>query len=325
MEQLKKLQSFAGLILIVIMAILLSPEDRRDGSLIFLSQANITDILRQVSEIGILALAMTFVILTAGIDLCVGSMLALAASTVALFMTDWSQYLPVSSPSLHICVAIVGTVLFCGFWGAVNGFVIAKFRMQPFIVTLAAMIGLRGLARWLTNNRNIDIGFGEDHSAILADFVSQKFIVIGCFVVLAIVFHILLNRTVFGRYACAIGGNEQASRFAGLPIARMQVAVYTLSGLMAGLAGVIHCAQNHQGSPNDGVAYELEAIAAVVIGGTSLMGGKGSIIGTVVGTLIMGVLTNLFRLRGVDTNVEMMAKAVIIIAAVRLQQGRKSL
>ena len=320
-EQIRKLQSFAGLILIIIMAILLSPENRQDGSLIFLSQENLTDILRQVSEIGILALAMTFVILTAGIDLCVGSMLALSASTVALLLTAWQ---PGLSAPLHITLAIVGTILFCGFWGAVNGFVVARFRMQPFIVTLASMIGIRGLARWLTSNTNIDIGFGSDLSATFADFVSQKSVVIGCFVFLAFLFHILLNRTVFGRYACALGGNEQASRFAGLPIGRIQVAVYTVSGLMAGLAGVIHCAQNHQGSPNDGVAYELEAIAAVVIGGNSLMGGKGSMIGTVVGTLIMGVLTNLFRLRGVDINVEMMAKAVIIIAAVRLQQGRQT-
>ncbi len=321
MEHLKKLQSVAGLILIIAMAILLSPEDRRDGTIIFLTQENITDIFRQVSEIGILALAMTIVILVAGIDLCVGSMLALAASTVALLITTWD---PGMAPPVHIGIAVLGSILFCGFWGAVNGLVIAKFHMQPFIVTLAAMIGLRGLARWLTDNRNIDIGFGQDHSGIFADLFSQKIVVIGLFVLLAIFFHILLKRTVFGRYATALGGNTQAARVAGLPIARIQVAVYTLSGLMAGLAGVIHCAQNHQGSPNDGVAYELEAIAAVVIGGTSLMGGKGSIVGTVVGTLIMGVLTNLFRLRGVDTNVEMMAKAVIIIAAVRLQQGRKT-
>jgi ribose transport system permease protein len=117
-----------------------------------------------------------------------------------------------------------------------------------------------------------------------------------------------------------MGDNETAARYAGLPTRKVQIAVYMLSGMLAGLAGVLHCAQNHQGSPNDGVAYELDAIAAVVIGGTSLAGGKGTVWGTIVGTLIMGVLTNLFRLRGVDINVEMMVKAVIIVAAVRLQQ-----
>lgn len=320
-KRLRGLQSVAGLIVIILAAILLSPEDRRDGSLIFLSQANLTDILRQVSEIGILALAMTFVILTGGIDLSVGSLLALSASTVALLLTAWN---PAVSDPLHIALAISGAIVLCGALGAVNGLVVARFRMQPFIVTLAAMIGVRGLARWLTDNTNIDIGFGSETAAVFAAYISQKHLVIGVFVLLAGFFTLVLARTVFGGYVRALGGNETASRLAGLPIGWIQVSVYTLSGLMAGIAGVIHCAQNRQGNPNDGVAYELEAIAAVVIGGTSLMGGKGSMLGTVVGALIMGVLTNLFRLRGVDANMEMMAKAVIIIAAVRLQQGRRS-
>lgn len=318
--QIKRLQGVMGLILIFIMAIVLSPHDRRDGSLIFLSPDNITDILRQVSEIGIIALGMTFVILTAGIDLCVGSLLALAASLTALVLTSWQ---PDILPFWHIAAAVGVAMLACGLVGALNGLVISRFRMQPFIVTLASMIGIRGLARWLTDNRNIDIGFGEDVSAVFADAVSEKFVIIGIFVVLAVLFMIVLNRTVFGRYVRALGDNEKAATYAGLPTRKLQVLVYGLSGLLTGLAGVLHCAQNHQGSPNDGVSYELEAIAAVVIGGTSLMGGKGSIFGTIVGTLIMGILTNIFRLRGVDINIEMMVKALIIIAAVRLQMTKK--
>ena len=318
--QIKRLQGVMGLILIFIMAIALSPHDRRDDSLIFLSANNMTDILRQVSEIGIIALGMTFVILTAGIDLCVGSLLALSASLTALVLTSWQ---PDILPFWHIAAAIGVAVAACGLVGALNGFVIARFRMQPFIVTLASMIGIRGLARWLTNNRNIDIGFGDNVSAIFANALSGKLVVIGVFVVLALVFMIILNRTVFGRYVRALGDNEKAATYAGLPTRKLQILVYSLSGLLTGLAGVIHCAQNHQGSPNDGVSYELEAIAAVVIGGTSLMGGKGSIVGTIVGTLIMGILTNIFRLRGVDINVEMMVKAVIIVAAVWMQMSKK--
>ena len=128
----------------------------------------------------------------------------------------------------------------------------------------------------------------------------------------------VLDRTVFGRYVRAVGDNEKAARYTGLPVARIKIWVYTLSGLLSALAGAIYAAENHQGNPNAGVAYELDAIAAVVIGGTSLMGGKGSISGTIVGTLILGILTNILRLNNVDSNVEMMIKAVIILLAVAL-------
>jgi len=137
---------------------------------------------------------------------------------------------------------------------------------------------------------------------------------------MSVLFSLTLSRTVFGRYVRALGDNPTAAKYAGLPIKRVQVAVYTIAGAMAGLAGVIHCAQNRQGNPNDGMAYELDAIAAVVIGGTSLQGGKGTIFGTVVGTLTLGVITNILGLKGVDENVKWMAKAIIIVLAVILQQ-----
>jgi ribose transport system permease protein len=317
--RLRRLQSVLGLALIVITAIAISPR-ATDGSLIFLDQGNITDIFRQVAEIGIMALAMTFVILTAGIDLSVGSVLALSASLTAKLLMHWT---PGVGPAGHIALVIVAVLATAGAVGAVNGVIVARLRIQPFVVTLAAMIGVRGLARCLTRNANIDLGFGQDVSSVFADLVSAKLVVIGTLTVLAFILAVVLRRTVFGRYVRALGDNEIAARYAGLPIKKVQIAVYTLTGFMAGLAGIIHCAQNHQGSPNDGVAYELEAIAAVVIGGTSLAGGKGSIWGTIVGTLIMGVLTNIFRLRGVDVNVEMMVKAVVIIAAVWIQQARR--
>jgi ribose/xylose/arabinose/galactoside ABC-type transport system permease subunit len=128
---------------------------------------------------------------------------------------------------------------------------------------------------------------------------------------------------VFGRYVRAVGDNERAALYAGLPVRRTKIWVYTLSGALAGLAGVLYAAENHQGNPNAGVAYELDAIAAAVIGGTALSGGRGSIFGTVLGTLIMGVLTNMLRLNNVDSNVEMMIKAVIILLAVVVQRERR--
>jgi ribose transport system permease protein len=144
--------------------------------------------------------------------------------------------------------------------------------------------------------------------------------VIGSYIAAAIVFWILLSKTVFGRHVRAIGDNPTASLYAGLPILKTQLWVYSLTGLLAGFAGVLYAAENHQGNPNAGVAYELDAIAAVVIGGTRLSGGQGTIIGTIIGTLIMGVLTNILRLNDIDSNVEMMIKAVIIVLAVAVQR-----
>jgi ribose transport system permease protein len=315
----KKLQSVIGLIAIIIAAIVLSPR-ARDGSLVFTEIGNLTDILRQVSEIGIIALAMTFVILTGGIDLSVGSILAISASVTAMMLTRVGGsmgYLP------HIVIAVGVALLVSAGLGLINGAVIAKLRIQPFIVTLASMIGVRGLARWLTSNTNIDFSFSGDVTATFADAMSQKSVVIGSFVGLSFVLAFLLKRTVFGRYVRAIGDNEKAATYAGIPIARTTILVYLICGLCSGFAGVLHAAQCHQGNPNDGVAYELEAIAAVVIGGTSLAGGQGTIVGTIIGTLIMGILTNILRLKMVDSNVELMIKAVIIVLAVWAQSRKR--
>jgi ribose transport system permease protein len=229
-----------------------------------------------------------------------------------------------SSYRVHLVSAILLAVLVSAAVGALNGIAVAALDIQPFIVTLASMIGIRGLAKWLTQNANIDIGFGQDLAADFAALFRQKGLVIGSYAGLAVIFWFLLGRTVFGRQVRAIGDNEVAARYAGLPIRRVKTVVYALSGLLAGYAGILYAAQNHQGNPNAGVAYELDAIASVVIGGTTLSGGKGSITGTIIGSLIMGVLTNMLRLKNVDSNVEMMIKAVIIILAVATQKQRKA-
>jgi ribose/xylose/arabinose/galactoside ABC-type transport system permease subunit len=216
-------------------------------------------------------------------------------------------------------VAVVAGLLV----GLTNGLLIARWRIQPFIVTLATMIGIRGLARWITSNTNIDMGFGSDLASLFAGALSTKTVVIGSYIFLSLALGALLSKTIFGRHVRAVGDNEKAAMYAGLPIVKTKILAYAMTGLLAGYSGVLHAAQNHQGNPNSGMAYELEAIAAVVIGGTSLMGGSGSISGTVVGTLIMGVLTNILRLNNVDNNLEMIAKGGIILAAVWLQQAGK--
>ena len=319
-SRLFQVPSLIALVVLVILAGLVSPT-ASDGSRIFFELGNLTDILRQVSVIGIISLGMTFVILTGGIDLSVGSVLALSTALVASMLTKpWLA----GSPALHMALAIAIAVLACGVVGALNGLVVARLQVQPFIVTLASMIGVRGLAKWFTANENIDIGFGKDVAAQFADIFRDKTVVIGSYIAAAIVFWILLSKTVFGRHVRAIGDNPTASLYAGLPILKTQLWVYSLTGLLAGFAGVLYAAENHQGNPNAGVAYELDAIAAVVIGGTRLSGGQGTIAGTIIGTLIMGVLTNILRLNNIDSNVEMMIKAVIIVLAVALQRKGRS-
>ena len=310
-------RSLLGLAVIVVVAILVSPRDNA-GWPIFLTFGNWTNIVRQMSEIGILALGMTLVILTAGIDLSVGSVLALGATITAKVLMEGDL---VESPVGHISLAIGLAVITTSCVGALNGTIVATLSIQPFIVTLATMIGVRGFARWLSSNSNIGLSFDADHvSGQFTSAIAQPYVVITIFLGCAVACAVILSRTVFGRYIRALGDNPLAAKYAGLPIKRTQIAVYAISGALAGLAGVIHCAQNSQGNPNDGIAYELDAIAAVVIGGTSLMGGKGTVFGTLIGTLMLGVITNILGLKGVDENVKWMAKAAIIIGAVLLQQ-----
>jgi ribose transport system permease protein len=315
-------QQVIGLVLLFIIAAIISPVASRTGQNIFLSGANLTDIMRQVSEKGIIALGMTYVILTGGIDLSVGSVLALSATFTANTLTYWK---PVNmSWPVEICIVIIMALAICTAFGTLQGTLIAKLKVQPFIVTLAGMIGIRGFARFLTTNANIDIGFGDDISALFAKTIQNKTIVIATFAALALIFGIILARTVFGLQVKSVGDNPVAARYAGLPVTKTLIYTYAISGLLVGIAGVLHCAQNHQGNPNDGVSYELDAIASVVIGSTNMSGGKGTITGTIIGAFILGILTNIFRLKGVDINVEMMCKSVIIVIAVWLQMPRKA-
>jgi len=293
---------------VVILATVFSPT--RNGFPVFWNADNQLNVLRQVSETGILATAMTLVIIGGGIDLSVGSLLALSGTVFAYAFARKDWPLAASVP-----VALLATTAF----GLANGTIIARMRMQPFIVTLAAMIGSRGFARWLVDNATIDIGFGTGYVDRVIAFLALKRVVVPAFLATALLGYVLLRFTRFGRYLVAVGGSEAAARLSGMNVAWVKVRVYALSGFLAGAAGIIHACQNHQGSPNAGVAYELDAIAAAVIGGTSLAGGSGGILGTVTGTLALGILSNLLGLNNVDENLQWMLKAVIIVVAVWLQ------
>lgn len=299
------------LLLVVVLATVFSPY--RDGYPVFWRSMNLFNVLRQISEIGILATGMTLVIITGGIDLSVGSLLALSSTLFAFTFVRHGWPLPAA-----LAIALLATTAF----GLTSGLLITRLRMQPFIATLAVMTGSRGFAKWLVKNENIDIPFGQEYTARVADFLAQRIVVIPTFVAIALIAAVLLNRTRFGRYVIAIGGSEESARLSGIAVNWVKVRVYLLSGLFAGIAGILHCAQTHQGNANAGVSYELDAIAAAVIGGTSLAGGKGGITGAVVGALALGILSNLLGLRNVDENVQWMAKAVIIVIAVWVQTVR---
>jgi ribose/xylose/arabinose/galactoside ABC-type transport system permease subunit len=285
--------------------------------MIFFQWGNLTDVLRQVSVIGVIAVGMTFVILTAGIDLSVGSIVALTGCVATLLLTQWQPDIGHAPHAFLAATVAVGVGMVVG---AFNGWLVAGLRISPFIATLAAMIGFRGLAKWLTDNATIDVGFGTNAAATFARVVSNKSMVIGAFVLVALLFGALLRYTVFGRYVRAVGDNATAARYSGLPIRSVRCSVYVISGLLAGIGGLLYAAQTNQGDPNAAAGYELDVIAAVVLGGTALTGGRGSIAGTVIGTLIIGTLTNLLGLNNIDSNVQMMLKAAIIVGAVWVQR-----
>jgi ribose transport system permease protein len=312
--KLSQLQAFLGLIVVFILACVFSPVRR--GGLIFLNPGNLTDILRQVSEKGIIAVGMTFVILAGGIDLSVGSVLAFAATMSAVMLMRGGY----GTPETVLAVLAAGLLI-----GAVNALVITKGRIQSFIVTLAMMSGARGLARLVSGGSGVEIGYGAGGApasfAVLGGKLGE-FVPVPALIFLATVTiaWVVLNKTRFGRYVHAVGSNETASRLSGVSVDWIKFGVFSICSLLAALAGIIHCAQLEQGNPNDGVAYELDAIAAVVIGGTTLSGGTGTVIGTLVGTLIIGIINNILGLNNVDANVQLLLKGIIIVGAVLLQR-----
>ena len=307
--------AWLALIVVVILACILAPQTRH-GERTFPTRDSTLEVVRMVSEQGILAIGMTIVIVSAGIDLSVGSILALATtlSAFGLMTLGWGAF-----PSALLALA-AGLAL-----GLANGCVITYGRIQPFVVTLAMMSVARGLAKLSSGNRTIQLPITLTPNVeqyLLLD--SKLFGVVPVpaviFVVLVVIFEIVMSRTSFGRTVYSVGGNEEAARLAGVNVRWVKIAAYTICGGLAALGGVIECAQLRQGDPNTGVAFELDAIAAAVIGGTNLMGGRGRIVDTLAGALIMGIITTILNLHNVDSNVQLVVKGVVIVLAVLLQR-----
>ena len=279
----------------------------------FLSIDNILTILRLASIIGVISIGLTFVITAGGIDLSVGSVMGLASVVASLTAVQLA-----ATQSTWLLMALVPLVvgLTAGF---VNGIVIAYGNVVAFMATLAMLVGARGLAELISGRRTqivTNTGFLE----FTRSNVLGVPLLIWIFLVVAVAAWFLLNRTTFGRRTVAIGGNHEASRLAGIRVKRHLVLVYVVSGFTAGIAAVMMLGRTTAGTSTHGTLYELDAIAAVVVGGTLLIGGRGTIVGTVLGVLIFSTLTNVFVQNNLDTSVQLIAKGLIIVVAVLLQQ-----
>jgi ribose transport system permease protein len=278
----------------------------------FLSLGNLTNLARQVSINAIIAAGMTFVIVTGGIDLSVGSLVALTGCVgmLAIDRTGWD-------PAGLLVALLVGAAA-----GAANGAAVAWGRMPPFLATLAGLTVFRGLALVATAGSPV-IRMDGGYRWIGQGFVLGVPVPVVLMVLVMLALHVLLTRTAFGAHVYAVGGNEEASRLSGVAVTWTRFWVYVLCGLLTGLAGMILAARLSSAQPNTGEGFELDAIAAVVLGGTSLMGGRGTVWGTVVGAFVTGVLNNGFNLLAVDAYYQLVAKGLIIVLAVLLDQYLK--
>jgi simple sugar transport system permease protein/ribose transport system permease protein len=304
--------ALVALLLLVLYNIIFTPN--------FLSTQNININLTQVSTIVIVAVGMTLVIATGGIDLSVGSLMAISGALAPMIFLSSAPVF--SDPVLGIILAFVLPVLAAGVFGLFNGTLVTYFKIQPIIATLVLYIAGRGIAQVLTNGklqtfRNPSfqyIGLGRPF-----DIPFQVILMI----VIVIIAALVMRSTVFGRYVLAVGGNESASRLSGVPVNRVKLAVYVISGLMAGIAGLIVIAINSSSDANQvGLNMELDAIAAVAVGGTPLTGGRATIVGTLIGALIIQLIRNTLLANHVSDNVALVIKAAIILAAVYIQRPR---
>ncbi len=301
---LQRLLPFFSLIALFVILSIASPY--------FLTATNLSSVVRQTAVINIMALGMTLVIVSGGIDLSVGSILAFAGVMGTLTM--------VSNGS--VLLGIASGVFFGLLWGLANGIMITSLQIPPFIVTLGTLGIVRGLTLVVTNGLPV-VGLPKEHSYLGDGTVGPVPFVLVVLIVCAVIMHVVLHSTKLGRYTYAIGSNEEAAIYAGIPVARYKIAIYAIAGMLTGLAAMIETSRLMTGQPTAGVSYELQVIAAVVIGGGSLTGGEGTVIGTLIGAFIMGLLSNGSDLLGVNPYWQQAIIGSIIIMAVALDAARK--
>ena len=302
----QKLLAFASLLVLIAFFTAASPN--------FMQADNMVSILQATAVNGVLAIAVTFVIITSGIDLSVGTLMTFCSVMAGVLLTYWG---------LPLYVGIVGAIFFGALCGLVSGVVIAKLKVPPFIATLGMMMLLKGLSLVISGTKPIYFNDTPDFTSIAQDSLIGYFLpslpipnaVLILFVV-AVVASLVLNKSILGRYTFALGSNEEAVRLSGVNVDFWKIVVYTLNGAICGIAGLLIASRLNSAQPALGQGYELDAIAAVVIGGTSLSGGTGTIIGTIIGAFIMSVLTNGLRIMSVAQEWQTVVTGVIIILAV---------
>ncbi|MEQ4718936.1 ABC transporter permease [Nonomuraea sp. B19D2] len=302
--EMRHLGLLAALALLVVVGLVTRPEN-------FATTSNLVSILSLAATIGVITVGATFVIIGGGIDLSVGAVMALASVWATTLATQW--YGPVV---MAICAILVGTGA-----GLVNGLLIAYGRLVPFIATLAMLVAARGLAQRMSDRKTQLIQTGN---AAIVDLSTTRVLgiplLVYIFALVVVLGWIVLNRTTFGRRTYAVGGNPEAARLAGIDVRWHTMLLYALSGLCCGIAAILIMARTTAGSSTHGDLYELDAIAAVIIGGTLLTGGRGTIVGSILGLLIFTLITNLFILNGLNTSDQLIAKGLIIVVAVLLQR-----
>lgn len=278
----------------------------------FLSWSNMVNIARQVSMIAIMAFGMTIVVASGGIDLSVGSIMGLSGVVTAALLMNFN---------MPIWVSVAGGILSGGIIGYINGAVITKLKIPSFIATLAMLNIARGLTYLYTEAKPI-YGLPDNFDIIGTGYVGPIPIPVILMLVVFAVFSVVLKKTKIGRYALSIGGNAEVARLSGINIKKYMRSFYLISGLMAGFAGVILTARMGSGEPNAGLSLELDVIAAVVLGGTSLSGGKGTMLGTLCGAFLMGVLDNGLAMMQVSPFAQMVCTGVIILIAVAISMRK---
>ncbi|GAA4708358.1 ABC transporter permease [Brevibacillus fulvus] len=300
---IQRMGPLLGLALIVIVLSIVSDN--------FLTVSNIFNVLRQISINALIAFGMTFVILTGGIDLSVGSILALSSALTAGFMAGGMD------TYLAVLLGLLGGAVM----GAINGLLIAKGKVAPFIATLATMTVFRGLTLVYTEGKPVT-GLNDDFGMLGKGFFLDIPMPVIWMLISFVILYIILKNTTFGRHVYALGSNEEATNLSGISTSKVKVIVYSISGLFAALSGIILTSRLNSAQPTAGTSYELDAIAAVVLGGTSLSGGKGWIVGTLIGAMIIGVLDNGLNLLNVSSFYQQVVKGAVILIAVLLDRSK---
>jgi ribose transport system permease protein len=310
----QKLLAFASLIVLIAFFGFASPQ--------FLQIENVVSILQATAVNGVLAIASTFIIITGGIDLSVGTLMTFCAVMSGVFLTNWA---------MPLWIGVLAAIVFGALSGSISGFLVAKLRIPPFIATLGMMMLLKGLSLVISGTRPIYFNNTPGFTRISQDSLIGSLIpalpipnsVLILFL-LAVLAAVALNKTLFGRYTFALGSNEEAIRLSGVNVDLWKIAVYTVGGAICGIAGLLIASRLNSAQPALGQGYELDAIAAVVIGGTSLSGGTGTITGTMIGAFIMSVLVNGLRVMSVEQEWQIVVTGLIIIAAVYMDILRRS-